>query len=176
LARRLQDVPSMFHSLARSMQNPLIWLMLPLAVLAGRPTAGCFCGDGTVKTVCAKTGWPLVKLGGSELTSSACCRNCRRDKESSQWPNCCPPQPGLPANDGGAHCSTANGWLCRALANNVEPAQITNWTIDTDDSRLHVPAAVLGVLPPAAAFHAASVPAESLPPPDRVVLFLHLTI
>jgi hypothetical protein len=154
------------------MQKPLIWLMLPLAVLAGRPTAGCLCGDGTVKTVCAKTGWPLVKLGGSELASSVSCR----DTESSQWPNCCPPQPGPPANDGGAHCSTANGWLCRALANNVEPAQITNWTVDTDDSRLHLPAAALDVLPPVVVLHAASVRAECLPPPDRVVLFQHLTI
>jgi hypothetical protein len=162
----------MFHSLARSMQKPLIWLMLPLAVLAGRPTAGCLCGDGTVKTACARTDWPLIKLGGSESESSACCR----DTESSQCPTCCSSQQGLPANDGGAHCSAASGCRCHALANNVEPAKITKWTVDTDDSRLHVPAAVLGVLPPVVVFHAASVPAECLPPPDRVVLFLHLTI
>ena len=170
----------MFHFLARSMRKPLIWLMLPLAVLAGRPTAGCLCGDGTVKTACAKTDWPLIGLAGSESESSACCRDtssaCCCATEPSQCATCSLSQQGPQSNEGGTHCSAASGCQCQALANNVKPAQITDWTVDTHDSRLHVPPAMLGVLPPVVIFRAANVPAECLPPPDRVVLFLHLTI
>ena len=159
----------MFGYFAKSMRKPVLWLMLPLAVLAGRPSAGCVCGDGTFMTVCCKTNWLLAGVGAVE--SKSCC-----DKSvSATCPRCCNSAHELPT-DGNSGCSGGGGCQCHALANNVEPTKITDWSGDIAESHLHVPVEILSTWLPVVSRHSLNVPAEALPPPDRVVLFLHLTI
>jgi len=160
----------MFHSLTRSLRKPILWLMLPLAVLAGRPTAGCVCLDGTVKTTCCKSNWLIGSLCDSHVASKHCCSH----GGSGHCGDCCHAAQGDSA--GGPNYSATGGCQCQTLANSAESAKITKWSANPGESHLLVPLAESFVLPLVVDYHAASVPAEVLPPPDRVVLFLHLTI
>jgi len=165
ISRRIYLLQPMFRFFTKSMHKPVLWLMLPLAVLAGRPTSGCLCGDGAVKASCAKTDWPFSAVC---LASTTCC--C--DGGPSHAPACCPAQS---SPNGVSRCS-AGGCQCHALANHVNSVKLTKWTVEIEGlqfpvatAEVHVPAAEL-------ARHVTTIPAEVLPPPDRVVLFLHLTI
>lgn len=167
----------MFRRFAKSMHKPVLWLMLPLAVLAGRPSAGCVCGDGTFMTVCCKSNWlfagvgAVPNLGLGQAKEAKCCGQ----SPSATCPHCCNTAQGH-RDSGSFGCSAAGGCQCQALANNVEPTKITDWSVDAAAAQLLVPAEILVAWPPVLSRHSLSARFEALPPPDRVVLFLHLTI
>lgn len=157
----------MFRTLAKSIRKPVLWLMVPLAVLAGRPSVGCVCADGTVHTSCCKAGWP--GLDASTAKSAACCD----DAQPTGCPHCC--QHGSPTTDESNGCSSA-GCQCQALANDVKPAKITDWSAADSFSHAPAPAVSLPTLPQVDASTMRCVRGDELHPPDRVVLYLHLTI
>lgn len=110
-------------------------------------------------------------LGSGHADSESCCG----ETASTSGPRCCNTAQGQPV-DGDSSCSASGGCQCHALANNVEPTKITDWSGDIAESQLHVRVEILSTWLPVVSGHSRNVPAEALPPPDRVVLFLHLTI
>ncbi len=159
----------MFRRFAKSMRKPVVWLMLPLAVLAGWPSAGCVCGDGTFMTVCCKTSWLLAGIGAVPNVGlgRANHENCCGQSESTVCPSNC--------NAVHGH-SASCGCQCQALANNVGLTKMTDRSVNTATAQILVRAEVLAELSPILSRHSLSAWSEGLTPPDRVVLFLHLTI
>ena len=145
----------------------LIWLLLPVALLTGRPMVGCICSDGTYKVSCEKLIGSLIWPQSAGTHKGTCCPTV----DSPHCPAC-----HQPAEESEAGASSENDCRCRGIENNLKLTSVTN----LNQERETLPAAF--DFPEF--YHSASQVANSLdcairnslPPPDRVVLFLHLTI
>ncbi|MCI0361478.1 MAG: hypothetical protein L0211_23595 [Planctomycetaceae bacterium] len=163
----------MFRSLSKSIRKPVLWLMLPLAVLAGRPTAGCICVDGSVKTACCQSDWFLASLRSNSAEGSDCCAG----RDAPTCPHCCSPAGnGSRTDNSTSGCSSLGGCRCSALANNVQPTKITDWS--QTDGFTHAPASSVEIPVQAQVLTASfqNVPGDVPHPPDMVVLYQRLTI
>jgi hypothetical protein len=161
----------MLHSLARSMHKPVLWLMLPLAVLAGRPSAGCVCIDGSVKTACCRSAWLVAGLGCNLSEEGDCCT-----VRDAPCPSCASRAAGEEHTDNGrSDCSPTGACQCHALANNIEPAKVKQWSV-ADGFAHALASAVLAAQPQVHAAGIESSPRDASHPPDLVVLYQRFTI
>lgn len=156
----------MYRHFSIRLRKPILWLMVPMVLLVGRPTAGCVCADGTVLPVCCKSEPVLSRLCGR--SSKECCANastcphCKRD-DSSQAPV------------GSCELKTG-GCGCHSLPNHVDAAKSNDF-----DPRSHQFSADVStfrpvVAPEQAGFRQSAAAVQCQPSIDRIVVFRHLTI
>lgn len=167
---RPPGITAMFRSFISSVRRPIIWLMLPVALVAGRPAAGCVCPDGSVKTFCCQSDWLFPGLKSASRQPNNCCEG-----QTSSCSNCCNSQHGSLAKNSAAHLID-HDCQCHSLPNNVLVPEISKWSEDMTSYDLAMPAYVLVLQYAVRAPGLKGDQAKFLPPPDRVVLFLHLVI
>lgn len=148
------------------LRKPLIWLLLPVALLTGRPMVGCVCSDGAYKVSCEKLVGNFVWPQATEKQGTSCCPA----SNSSSCPSC---HPSSEENNHGV--SAESRCVCRGIQNHLKLTSSTNL-----DRERHISFAPLNVdvdcAPSLVALELRSPLHSDLPPPNRVVLFLHLTI
>jgi hypothetical protein len=147
------------------LRKPLIWFLLPVALLTGRPMVGCVCSDGSYKVSCEKLIGSLVWPQGKPQLS--CCPGA----QTGSCPAC--------HKAGGQDCdgvSSNRQCVCRGIENNLKLTSSVD--VDQDDHSTFVE-----FTNPEIAFPQSSLSSvlenlhrTDLPPLDRVVLFSHLTI
>ena len=149
------------------LSKPLIWLLLPVALLAGRPMVGCVCSDGTYKVSCEKLSGSFLWANSTKQQAS-CCPNAN----TSSCPACHPSSENR--CDG---VSSRNECVCNGIENNLKLTSSKNL-----EQHQQVVSFACFAIPgsdcsPVRALHDLEGTFHGdLPPPDRVVLFLHLTI
>ena len=145
----------------------LIWLLLPVALLTGRPMVGCICSDGTYKVSCEKLIGSLIWPQSAGTHKGTCC-------PSANSPHC--PACHQPAEKSGTGASSQNDCRCRGIENNLKLTSLTD--LDQEQDTPPAPFDTPGVYDSSSLVaHTLDSPFRNdLPPPDRVVLFLHLTI
>lgn len=146
------------------LRKPLIWLLLPVALLTGRPMVGCVCSDGSYKVSCEKLIGSLVWSQGKK--QSPCC-----PADSGSCPAC--------HKEAGQDCdgvSSNSQCVCRGIENNLKLTSSVN--VDQDDDSSFVEFTIPENASPQSSLSCVleNVHRTDLPPPDRVVLFSHLTI
>ncbi len=148
------------------LRKPLIWLLLPVALLTGRPMIGCVCSDGTYKVSCEKLVGSLVWLQSTVKHGEACCPTAN----SGQCPGCHKPA------DTGDGASAPSRCRCRGIENNLKLVSLTELERDRDSAlaAFNIPENYSSAS--LVAHELGSPLRNDLPPPNRVVLFLHLTI
>jgi hypothetical protein len=153
--------------IVQRLRKPLIWLLLPVALLAGRPMVGCVCSDGTYKVSCEKLVGNFVWPQAAEKHETSCCPA----TSSGSCPAC---HTSAEKNSDGV--SAESRCVCRGIQNNLKLTSPTD--LDRERQITFAPFDVIDVdCPPLLAALELRSPLQSdLPPPNRVVLFLHLTI
>ena len=147
--------------------KPLIWLLLPVALLTGRPMVGCICSDGTYKVSCEKLVGNFVWPQATEQHGMSCCPVA----SSGSCPAC-----HAPSEKYGDGVSANDKCVCRGIQNNLKLTSSTNL-----DRERHIAFAPFNIAEVDCSLSLVALELRSplqsdLPPPDRVVLFLHLTI
>jgi hypothetical protein len=149
------------------LRKPLIWLLLPVAFLAGRPMVGCICSDGTYKVSCEN-------LVGSLLWSQTASRHqgpCCPMEISAKCPAC--------QDRSGNTCDGASAQSqchCRGIENNLKVTSPTKLDRERDNVVIAFNISDVRCSGPLVSHDLGSPWRNDLPPPNRVVLFFHLTI
>lgn len=157
----------MTQATIQRLRKPLIWLLLPVALLTGRPMVGCICSDGTYKVSCEKLIGSFQWWQATDNHGSSCCPTAN----SGNCPTC-----QEPAENTSVSAAAQSQCQCRGIANNLTLPSLTElerdrdsalatFSISDDYSSVSLVAHELG-----------SPLRNDLPPPNIVVLFLHLTI
>ena len=148
------------------LRKPLIWLLLPVALLTGRPMIGCVCSDGTYKVSCEKLIGSLVWSQATGNHGESCCPTAN----SAHCPAC-----HKPAHTGDG-ASAQSQCRCRGIENNLKLTSPTNLDQERDSAFVAFTISEVFCSSPLVSHDLGSPLRNDLPPPDRVVLFLHLTI
>lgn len=157
----------MVKTIILRLRKPLVWLLLPVALLTGRPMVGCVCSDGTYKVSCENLVGNFVWAQTAEKQRISCCAAV----SSNRCPAC---HSSSEKNNGGI--SAESRCICRGIDNNLRLTSSTNL-----DRERHSSFAPFNTAEDEGSLSAVTLELRSplqsdLPPPDRVVLFLHLTI
>lgn len=151
------------------LRKPLIWLLLPVALLTGRPMVGCVCSDGTYKVSCEKLVGNFVWPQAIEKHESSCCPAANSDScpacRSPSW-----------ENKNSNMVSAESQCVCRGIQNNLKLTSSTNLDLKRDITFAPFSIPEVGCTLSMVARELRSPLHSDLPPPNRVVLFLHLTI
>lgn len=147
------------------LSKPLIWLFLPVALLAGRPMVGCTCSDGTYKVSCEKLLGSFLWANSTKSQQASCC-------PSEHTGSCAACHPSV--ENGCDGISARNECVCKGIANNLKLSSTTN--LDQDQLVTFACFALPESDCSPALRDLEGMLRSDLPPPDRVVLFLHLTI
>lgn len=154
-------------------------LLVPAVLLGGVPQSLCLCAEGGTARACASPGCCQRRSGGASSSGChcACCAAIRGQPRS-----CCAGRGVARASHGriplpaGLHAAQVGGTCCRQQVASPAPAAVeknSTWTSAATAS--------CGDVPLLADFQHGFLSARSdgslhLPPLDRVILFLHLTI
>lgn len=149
------------------LRKPLVWLLLPVALLTGRPMVGCVCSDGTYKVSCEKLVGNFVWPQATEKHGTSCCPATSSDSCPACHPSSEKNSDGISAN---SRC------VCRGIQNNLKLTSSTNLDRERDIKFAPFNVAEVGCSLSLVAREVRSPLHSDLPPPNRVVLFLHLTI
>jgi hypothetical protein len=161
------DFPTMAKLKLRRLYKPLIWLLLPVALLAGRPMVGCTCSDGTYKVTCEKLIGSFLWANSTKNQQASCCPSAN----TGSCPACHPS-----AENGCDGVSARNECVCKGIANNLKLTSSTNLEQHQVVSFACFAIPESDCSPARALYDLEGMLRSDLPPPDRVVLFLHLTI
>jgi hypothetical protein len=129
--------------------------------------AGCVCSDGTYKVTCEKLAGNFVWPQATEKQGASCCPA----TNSSSCPAC---HSSSEKNRDGV--SAAGRCVCRGIENNLRLTSSTDLGTVRQVSFAPFDIADVACAPSVIAFHQRSPLQSDLPPPNRVVLFVHLTI
>jgi len=76
---------SLIRSFRGRFRAAVLWAMVPLAAVGGRPVIGCVCADGSYKTAC-----PMLREAlehrGCACRETACCSHCGTEESTT---SCC---------------------------------------------------------------------------------------
>lgn len=156
----------MVKNAIQRLRKPLIWLLLPVALLTGRPMIGCVCSDGTYKVSCEKLVGSLIWSQATVNHGESCCPAA----DSGQCPGC-----HKPAHTGDG-ASAQNPCRCRGIENSLMLTSPKDLDQERDSSFVAFHIAEVCCSSPLVSHDLGSPLRNDLPPPNRVVLFLHLTI
>lgn len=156
----------MYRRCLTRLRKPILWLMVPMVLLVGRPAAGCVCADGTVLPVCCRS-QPLLSglcgpAGKECCAKPSVCPHCKRESSAKLPDGRCEVQ------KGDCGCHSLSNYVDATKASDLNP-QSLQFSVAFSPALLVAVPQSANVRPSAAAF-------ECLPTIDRVVVFLHLTI
>lgn len=152
------------------LRKPLIWMLLPVALLTGRPMVGCICSDGTYKVSCEKLVGSCRWLQAMSQNGRSCCST-PNVANTQKCPTC-----QEPANNSSEAAGAPSQCHCRGMENNLTLR--SSRELERNRESAFAVVSVSEIHSGAAAIpHDLRSPLRNdLPPPDRIVLFLHLTI
>lgn len=156
----------MYRHFSTRLRKSILWLMVPMVLLVGRPAAGCVCADGTVLPVCCKSE-PMLsrvcsRLGKDCYAKASICPHCKRDAASHGPEGSCELKTGS--------CG------CHSLPNHVDAAKCNDFDPKSQQLSMAVSTVLPVAVPEPDGFRQSAAAGQCQPAIDRVVVFLHLTI
>src|SRR3954462_7780256 len=158
---------SMAKIILQRLRKPMIWLFLPVALLTGRPMVGCVCSDGTYKVSCEKLAGNFLWPPATEKQGSSCCPAVHAGSCPACHPSSEKDSVGVSAD---RHC------VCRGIQNNLKLTSPTKLEREQDITFAPFHFAEVECSLQLVALELRSPLQSDLPPPNRIVMFSHLTI
>jgi hypothetical protein len=159
--------------LFRYLRPAVLWVMIPLTVVAGRPATGCTCADGHYKPICFAQFHGNIGSGThgakKQPCHKACCEGCHA---GSGVPGCC--KQGLCPSSHANSQSRGKKCCSPDLPTAVAVAKSVSFAVDLDHHLLFDSPRSRSVN---VIVHASTVehftPFETGPPDDDLVVTLH---
>lgn len=156
----------MNRRLLARLRKSVLWLMVPMVLLANRAAIGCVCADGTVLPVCCKSEPFLAGLCGEQghdcCAKVAFCPHCKPHSSSKSLTG--------PSDLKNGDCG------CRSLPNYVDTVKTENLKAPSLSHGLAVLATWPNSGPSMTRVRLSADRSQCPLMLDRVVVFLHLTI
>lgn len=162
---------AMTKATIQRLRKPLILLLLPVALLTSRPMVGCICSDGTYKVSCEKLVGSFLWLQATKDQGLSCCSTTNFHK--------CPACNNPAESETPGTCDIASSESrceCRGIENNLKLTSLPDLKQNRDRHFVEFCSANCQTGVRAVVQEFGSPLRNDLPPINRVVLFLHLTI